>query len=130
MNSEEKFAIKVISGILTVVLVIVVACMYALPMYGRYQTIQNERNQVTVNDIHIQQEQQNIQVTKMTAQQKVEEAKGIAEAQRIINKTLTSQYLQHEAIQAQLQAAQNSSHTETIYVPAGPQGIPLVFGQK
>lgn len=116
---------KVVVTIITVI-AIVLAAMFGLPAYGRFQTLANERNQVTVNDIQIQQTEQLVQVEKQKAQIKIQEAKGIAAAQRIINGTLTPQYLQHEAIQAQLTAAENSSHTETIYVPAGQQGIPLV----
>jgi hypothetical protein len=53
------------------------------------------------------------------------DAQGIAESQRIINATLTDRYLQHEAIQAQLQMANSPNHT-TIYIPSGNNGIPLV----
>jgi hypothetical protein len=100
--------------------------------YDRQQTLWDEQNQVQVNDIRIQQTVQLVQVEKQKALIKVQEAMGISQAQKIINGTLTPQYLQHEAIQAQLTAAENSSHTETIYVPSGPQGIPMVFqpGQK
>lgn len=59
------------------------------------------------------------------AEIRIEEAKGIAAAQKIINETLTANYLQHEAIQAQLKMAQSPNHT-TVYIPAGPNGIPLV----
>jgi hypothetical protein len=59
------------------------------------------------------------------AEIKIEEAKGIAEAQKIINSTLTVNYLQHEAIQAQLKMASSPNHT-TVYIPSGPNGIPLV----
>lgn len=105
---------------------IIVALMFALPSYGRYQRLANEQNQVQVNDIQIAQTKQLVQVEAQKAQIKIQEALGIARAQQIINGTLTPQYLQHEAIQAQMTAAENSSHTETIYIPAGSQGIPLV----
>jgi regulator of protease activity HflC (stomatin/prohibitin superfamily) len=59
------------------------------------------------------------------AERKVIEAKGIAEAQAIINKTLTQAYLQHEAIQAQMKMAASQNHT-TVYIPSGDNGIPLV----
>jgi regulator of protease activity HflC (stomatin/prohibitin superfamily) len=65
------------------------------------------------------------EIAKRDAEIKVEEAKGIAEAQRIINSTLTSNYLQHEAIQAQLAMSQSPNHT-TVYIPSGANGIPLV----
>jgi len=59
------------------------------------------------------------------AERKIIEAEGIGKAQAIINKTLTSQYLQHEAIQAQRLMASSPNHT-TVYIPAGDNGIPLV----
>jgi len=59
------------------------------------------------------------------AERKVIEAKGIAEAQGIINKTLTQAYLQHEAIKAQMMMASSPNHT-TVYIPSGDNGIPLV----
>ena len=65
------------------------------------------------------------EIAKKDAEIKIEEAKGIAEAQRIINSTLTANYLQHEAIQAQLTMANSPNHT-TVYIPSGTNGIPLV----
>jgi len=60
------------------------------------------------------------------AEIRVEEAKGIAEAQRIINETLTPYYLQHEAIGAQLEMAASPNHT-TVYIPVGTNGLPMVY---
>ena len=64
-------------------------------------------------------------ITAKDAEIRIEEAKGIAKAQEIINKTLTGNYLQHEAIQAQLKMAASPNHT-TVYIPSGMNGIPLV----
>jgi regulator of protease activity HflC (stomatin/prohibitin superfamily) len=66
-----------------------------------------------------------LQKERQEAERKVIEAEGIAKAQEIINKTLTSAYLQHEAIQAQAKMAGSPSHT-VVYVPSGDNGIPLV----
>lgn len=65
------------------------------------------------------------EIAKKDAEIRIEEARGIAEAQRIINSTLTQNYLQHEAINAQLKMASSPNHT-TVYIPAGQNGIPLV----
>lgn len=65
------------------------------------------------------------EIAKKDAEIRIEEAKGIAEAQRIINSTLTTNYLQHEAINAQLKMASSPNHT-TVYIPAGANGIPIV----
>lgn len=64
-------------------------------------------------------------IAKKDAEIKIEEAKGIAEAQKIINSTLTKNYLQHEAINAQLRMADSPNHT-TVYIPSGVNGIPIV----
>ncbi len=66
-----------------------------------------------------------IEIAKKDAEIRIEEAKGIAEAQRIINSTLTVNYLQHEAINAQLKMAASPNHT-TVYIPSGANGIPLI----
>lgn len=65
------------------------------------------------------------EIAKRDAEIRIEEAKGIAEAQKIINSTLTQNYLQHEAIQAQLKMASSPNHT-TVYIPSGENGIPIV----
>lgn len=65
------------------------------------------------------------EIAKKNAQIRVEEAKGIAKAQKIINATLTKNYLQHEAINAQLKMASSPNHT-TVYIPSGANGIPMV----
>lgn len=65
------------------------------------------------------------QIAKEDAAIRIEEAKGIAEAQKIINSTLTANYLQHEAIQAQLKMAASPNHT-TVYIPSGANGIPII----
>jgi hypothetical protein len=65
------------------------------------------------------------EIAKKDAEIRIEEAKGIAEAQRIINSTLTQNYLQHEAINAQLKMASSPNHT-TVYIPSGTNGIPIV----
>jgi len=65
------------------------------------------------------------EIARKDAEIRIEEAKGIAEAQKIINVTLTTNYLQHEAINAQLKMAESPNHT-TVYIPVGTNGMPLV----
>ncbi|MDH5654520.1 MAG: prohibitin family protein [Spirochaetia bacterium] len=63
------------------------------------------------------------------AEIKVEEARGIAKAQAIINQTLTPYYLQHEAIQTYRELA-SSPNTTFIVMPTSPNasGMPLIIG--
>jgi regulator of protease activity HflC (stomatin/prohibitin superfamily) len=71
-----------------------------------------------------------LQKAEKEAEVKVVEAKGIARAQEIINRTLTSKYLQHEAIQAYKELA-DSPNTTFIIMPTSPEGagIPLIIGK-
>ena len=66
-----------------------------------------------------------IEVAQAEAKKRVVQADGIAQSMRIINESLTSQYLQHEAIEAQKAMVNSPNHT-TIYIPVGAMGVPLV----
>jgi len=66
------------------------------------------------------------EIAQKNAEIRIEEAKGIARSQEIINKTLTRNYLQHEAIQAQVSMAKSPNHTTT-YIPVGPNGMPIML---
>jgi regulator of protease activity HflC (stomatin/prohibitin superfamily) len=68
-------------------------------------------------------------IAMKNAEIRIEEAKGIAQAQKIINATLTKNYLQHEAINAQLKMADSPNHT-TVYIPSGTNGIPMVYDSR
>jgi len=111
--------------VVILVLALIAGGAVGIPAYDRYQTRAYAENQVAVNSITIQQTQQLVEVEQQKAQIRVADAQGIAEAQKIINATLTDRYLQHEAIQAQEQMAGSPNHTE-IYIPVGNNGIPIV----
>lgn len=68
------------------------------------------------------------QKEQQQAEIKVIEAQGLAKAQRIINSTLSPNYLQHEAIQAYKELA-NSKNTTFVILPTSPNatGIPLIL---
>lgn len=111
--------------ITSVVVGVLLSLMFFVPAYSRYQARQDASNQIAVNHLIIQQEMQNIDVEKAKAEIRKQEAIGIAEAQKTINATLTPLYIQHEAIQAQEKMVNSPNHTE-IYIPSGPNGVPLV----
>lgn len=118
------------TGVITVVLILVCIGVigllaFGIPAYSRYQTRQDANNEVQINEIRIQQQAQLIQVEKQKAEIRVQEAKGIAEAQKLINSSLTDKYLQHEAIEAQMKMAGSPNHTQ-IYIPVGQNGLPIV----
>ena len=69
-----------------------------------------------------------LEIMKREADIRVAEAEGIAKAQKIINSTLTPEYLQHEAIEAAKGLA-NSPNTTFYFVPTSStgMGLPLVL---
>lgn len=103
----------------------IVALMFLIPGYTRYQRLANERNQTSVNDIAIAQTAQLVKVQQQKAQIQIAQAVGIAKAQDIIKSTLTPAYLQYLAIEAQKDEINSPNHT-VIYIPSGQNGLPLV----
>lgn len=73
----------------------------------------------------LERKQIEIEIEQREAQKRVVQAEGIAKAMAIINERLTSQYIQHEAVEAQKAMVGSPNHT-TVYVPVGPMGVPLV----
>jgi regulator of protease activity HflC (stomatin/prohibitin superfamily) len=69
-----------------------------------------------------------LEMERKQAEIRIVESKGIAEAQRIINKTLTTNYLQHEAIQTYGKLA-GSPNTTFVLMPTNPNGagMPLIL---
>jgi regulator of protease activity HflC (stomatin/prohibitin superfamily) len=65
------------------------------------------------------------QIAQKEAEIKVTEARGIAEANRIIAGSLTREYLQHEANQALLKFAE-SDNASTVILPSGMNAAPLI----
>lgn len=121
-DKHEGFAFFLIGVVILVIIIgLILGSWLGIKTVSRSQKRADANNQVTLNEIQIKQTNQLVEVQKQKAQVKIEEAKGIAEAQRLINGTLTAQYLQHEAIQSQ-----ETQSNKIVYIPSGNQGIPLV----
>jgi len=73
----------------------------------------------------LERKQTEIAIEEKEKQKRIVQAEGIARSMEIINTRLTSQYLQHEAIESQRAMVGSPNHT-TIYIPVGPMGVPLV----
>lgn len=93
--------------------------------FNRWQRVADARNEIEVNRMRIFQTEQLVEIERQRAAIRIEEAHGIAEAQRIIDSSLTDNYLRYLAIEAQREMAQSPNHT-AVYLPIGPSGIPLV----
>ena len=108
-----------------VAVVLVFAIGFANRSYSRYQRVQDAKNQQRVVEMQIKSTAQQVEVEKQKAAIRIEEAKGISESQRIIDESLTENYLTYLAIQAQMNLA-NSDNDTVIYIPVGNNGIPLI----
>jgi len=73
----------------------------------------------------LERKQTEIAIEEREKQKRIVQAEGIAKSMEIINTRLTSQYLQHESIEAQKAMVGSPNHT-TIYIPVGPMGVPIV----
>ena len=73
----------------------------------------------------LERKQTEIEIEEKERQKRVIQARGLAESMEIIRQQLTSQYLQHEAIEAQ-KLMVNSPNNTVIYIPVGNMGVPLV----
>src|SRR5579863_5813106 len=73
----------------------------------------------------LEQTQIEIQTAKARAQIREAEAEGVARAMDTINAKLTPLYVQYEAIQTQAKMVNSPNHS-MIYIPSGPNGVPLV----
>jgi hypothetical protein len=117
--------IAVVALCLVVLAAISGGLMFGIPAYSRYQAVQYASNKVKVTEVSIQNTAQLVDVETKKAAVRVAEAKGIAESQKLIDSSLTHNYLQYLAIKAQENMAGSPNHTQ-IYIPSGPNGIPLV----
>ena len=66
-----------------------------------------------------------VEIAKKDAEIEVERAKGIAEANAIINQSLTAEYLQHEVNIALLRFADNDG--SVVVIPANMQGFDMIL---
>ncbi|MEM6514100.1 MAG: SPFH domain-containing protein [Pseudomonadota bacterium] len=66
-----------------------------------------------------------VEIAKKDAEIEIERAKGVAEANSIINKSLTAEYLQHEINKALHEFAENEG--SVVVIPANMQGFDLIL---
>jgi len=121
-------AAVIVAGFICLILV-----LSAFKAWHRYQKRADANNNVKVTNINIRKAQQQARVVRAQnaavqakAEQRFIESVGIRRAQDEISKTLTTLYIQHEAIQAQERIAESGRNNTIIYSPAGSNGVPLV----
>lgn len=105
--------------------------------YSRYQAVEDAQNkvktsqidannQVEINRIRIEQQEQKVLIAEQDAEIRLKEAQGIREAQDVISETITPLYVQMEMVRALQGIAESGSNATVIYIPVGPDGLPVI----
>jgi hypothetical protein len=124
------------------VLAVVACLLFAVLCFGgfagckafhRAQKRADANNAVKITSINIRRAQQQARIVhaqnaavRARAEQRLIEAQGIRHAQDEISATLTDRYLQHEAIKAMQAMATSGRNNTALYIPSGPNAVPLV----
>ncbi len=90
-----------------------------------------EQDAIRMQSVYKQREQEamaNKRQKELAAEAQVIEAKCIADAQAIIQKDLSQEYLIYQWIEAMKEASKYGN--STIYVPTGPDGLPVMGAMK
>lgn len=83
-------------------------------------------NQVKLNEIQIGAQEQRVKIAQQQAAVRLENAKGVRNAQDEIAKTITPLYVQMEMVNALESIAKSGKNSTVIYLPVGPDGLPVV----
>lgn len=139
MNEKTKdtlggvFATVVIVGLIVGVVMLCVLGVKGCNNFNRSQARKNAENKVKITHIEIKRQHEyaetvnaNTATVEAERRQRVVKAEGIEKAQLIISKTLTPEYIQWEAIEAQKAIATSGQNNTVIYVPSGTNGTPLI----
>lgn len=88
-------------------------------------SIEDSIREAVANQKKLEAKQISVDIAKKDAEIEVERARGIAEANRIINDSLTAQYLQHEINMALQSFAENEG--QLVVMPANMQGFDVIL---
>ncbi len=88
-------------------------------------SIEASIREAVANQKKLEAKQISVDIAKKDAEIEIERARGIAEANRIINQSLTAQYLQHEINVALQSFAENEG--QLVVMPANMQGFDVIL---
>lgn len=114
-QDELKYGNIIIASIAGFIILIAVS-MYVCPQYGVWQRELSGKAQLREAEwnrqIAIQEAQATKESAKMLADAEIIRAEGIAEANRIISNSITTEYIKYKFVEGL-----NDGNTEVIYVP-------------
>lgn len=95
--------------------------------FSRDQALKDAKNSVRISEIEIKNQEQRVEIAKQKAEIRLQDAIGVRESQDEIAKTLTPLYVQFEMVEALKQIAASGNNSSVVFLPAGANGIPLVY---
>lgn len=111
-----KNQIKIVLGAVIVVCGVILALLGGIPRYKVWQQEMSGKAEFAKAEqnrrIKIEEAKANLEAEKLNAQAEIERAKGAAEAIKIENGSLTTQYIQYLWVRQQ-----NSVSNKVIYIP-------------
>ena len=114
-QDEPKFG-NIVIAVIAGILIIIAVGMYVFPQYGVWQKELSGKAQLREAEwnrqIAIQEAQATKESAKMLADAEIIRAEGIAEANRIISNSITTEYIKYKFVEGL-----NDGNTEVIYVP-------------
>lgn len=116
MNKKGQLEIAGIVLAVIIALILIAGIMWALPKYRIYRLELNGKANLKEAEwskkIAIEEAKAEKESAVLKAEAEITRAKGIAEANKIIDKSLTSNYIKYKFVEGL-----NDGNTEVIYVP-------------
>jgi regulator of protease activity HflC (stomatin/prohibitin superfamily) len=119
---EKKGVGKIIFGIVTLVIVLIAAMMFGLPRYNVWQQEMAGKAEMAKAEqnrrILVEEAKAKLEAEKLNAQAEIERARGMAEAMKVENGTLSETYNQYLFIRTLEKIADKGDLPQIIYVPS------------
>lgn len=137
---------------LTVLVLLIFGSAAGCRSYDRYQKVQDVKNQTEttridtenktraaqlrakseaeVARIQISTQKQRVLIAEQQAEIRLKEAQGVKAAQDEIAKTITPLYVQLEMVKQLGEIAKSGKNSSVVYIPIGPDGLPVVAPVK
>lgn len=133
--------IAVVLTVLVLLTLLIVGSIWGFKTFGRTQALADAHNDAEVarisaeneqhvNSLRIAAQAQKVKITEQDAEIRKTQAQGIKAAQDEIAKTLTPLYVQFEMTEALKEIAESGKNNTVIYIPTGPNGLPIVQPAK
>ena len=119
---EKRNVGKLVIGLVLVMFIIVVTLMFGLPVYNVWQQEMAGKAEMAKAEqnrrILVEEAKAKLEAEKLNAQAEIERAKGMAEAMKVENGTLSETYNQYLFIRTLEKLADKGDLPQIIYLPS------------